>query len=248
VIHLSHDSRVVLNLAVKYILNRDGSIFTGDWLRRMEERFSGVKDLRIPCGLQKISRPSLTKILSAWSMVKDESIKTWYLLGNINEALIQRLGQNLTFLVSVYTPDMPLQMLPSSETLATSFGLGLLEVERKYSGDKSAVPTIDYLAVQSKAVPKTLLGVTRTEVGNLVTFKFGSALSDFSWLLAPRLFYLPVVLLIFYLVLLIFYLVLLVFTTYYYICLGIDSDVLIANLSWTNILLFLRVLIEQFTK
>ena len=27
-------------------------------------------------------------------------------------------------------------------------------LERKYGGDKSAVPTIDYLAVQSKAVPK----------------------------------------------------------------------------------------------
>ena len=43
-------------------------------------------------------------------------------------------------------------------------------LERKYGGDKSTVPTIDYLAVQSKAVLKTLPGVTRTEVGNLVTF------------------------------------------------------------------------------
>lgn len=40
-------------------------------------------------------------------------------------------------------------------------------LEHKYGGDKSVVPTIDYLAVQSKAVPKTLPGVTRTEVGNL---------------------------------------------------------------------------------
>jgi fatty acid synthase subunit alpha len=49
-------------------------------------------------------------------------------------------------------------------------------LERKY---KSAVPTIDYLAVQNtKAVPKTLPGVTRTEVGNLVTFKFGSKLPE----------------------------------------------------------------------
>ena len=53
-----------------------------------------------------------------------------------------------------------------------------LLLERKYGGDKSAVPTIDYLAVQSKAVPKTLSGVTRTEVGNLVTFKFGSKLPE----------------------------------------------------------------------
>ena len=51
-------------------------------------------------------------------------------------------------------------------------------LERKYGGDKSAVPTIDYLAVQSKAVPKTLPGVTRTEVGNLVTFRFGSELPE----------------------------------------------------------------------
>ena len=28
-------------------------------------------------------------------------------------------------------------------------------LECKYSGDKSAIPTIDYLAVQSKALPKT---------------------------------------------------------------------------------------------
>ena len=51
-------------------------------------------------------------------------------------------------------------------------------LQRKYGGDKSAVPTIDYLAVQSKAIPKTLSGVTRTEVGNLVTFKFGSKLPE----------------------------------------------------------------------
>jgi len=51
-------------------------------------------------------------------------------------------------------------------------------LEREYGGDKSAVPTIDYLAVQSKAVPKTLPGVTRTEVGNLVTFKLGSKLPE----------------------------------------------------------------------
>ena len=49
-------------------------------------------------------------------------------------------------------------------------------LECKYSGDKSAVPTIDYLAVQSNAVPETLPGVTCTEVGNSVTYKFGSEL------------------------------------------------------------------------
>ena len=43
-------------------------------------------------------------------------------------------------------------------------------LERKYGGDKSMVPTIDYLAAQSIAVSKTLPGITRTEVGNLVTF------------------------------------------------------------------------------
>ena len=51
-------------------------------------------------------------------------------------------------------------------------------LERKYGGDRSAVPTIDYLAVQSKTVPQTLPGVTRTEVDNSVTFKFGSKLPE----------------------------------------------------------------------
>jgi fatty acid synthase subunit alpha len=51
-------------------------------------------------------------------------------------------------------------------------------LERKYGGDVSAVPTIDYLAVQSKDAPKTLPDITRTEVGNLVTFKFGSKLPE----------------------------------------------------------------------
>ena len=46
--------------------------------------------------------------------------------------------------------------------------------ERKYSGDKSAIPTINYLAVQRKAVPETLPSVTCMEVGNSVTYKFGS--------------------------------------------------------------------------
>ena len=47
-------------------------------------------------------------------------------------------------------------------------------LERKYGGDKSAVPVIDYLTVQSKAVPKTLPSIIRTEVGDLITFTFGS--------------------------------------------------------------------------
>ena len=51
-------------------------------------------------------------------------------------------------------------------------------LERKYDGDKSAVPTIDYLAVQPKTVPKSLPGVTRTEAGNTVTFNFGSQLPE----------------------------------------------------------------------
>ena len=41
-------------------------------------------------------------------------------------------------------------------------------LERKYGGDMSIVPTIDYLEVQRKAVPKNPPGLTRTEVGNLV--------------------------------------------------------------------------------
>ena len=42
-------------------------------------------------------------------------------------------------------------------------------LERKYGSDKSSVPTIDYLAVQPKTVPKSLPGVTRTEAGNTAT-------------------------------------------------------------------------------
>ena len=51
-------------------------------------------------------------------------------------------------------------------------------LERKYGGDISAVPTIDYLAVQRKTVPKSLPGVARTEAANLVTFQFGSQLPE----------------------------------------------------------------------
>ena len=51
-------------------------------------------------------------------------------------------------------------------------------LECSYGGDKSAVPTIDYLAVQSTAAPKTLPGVTRTEAGDSVSFKFGSKLPE----------------------------------------------------------------------
>ena len=58
-------------------------------------------------------------VAAKWWMVRDRPVKD--LLGNIKEALIQRL------------------------------------LESNYGGDESAVPTIDYLAVESKAVPKTLL-------------------------------------------------------------------------------------------
>lgn len=51
-------------------------------------------------------------------------------------------------------------------------------LERKYGGDKSTIPIIDYLAVQGKAVPESLPGVARTKIGNSVTFKFGSKLPE----------------------------------------------------------------------
>lgn len=63
-------------------------------------------------------------------------------------------------------------------------------LERKYGGDKSAIPTIDYLAVQSKAISRTLPGITRTEVGNLdlnfPRLKAGLTLagSELNWLFA----------------------------------------------------------------
>ncbi|KAF8199703.1 fatty acid synthase [Pholiota molesta] len=56
-------------------------------------------------------------------------------------------------------------------------------LERKYGGDVSTVPVIDYLAVEPKAVPETLSGVVRTQKGSTVTFEFGSALPQTSaWL------------------------------------------------------------------
>jgi fatty acid synthase subunit alpha len=56
-------------------------------------------------------------------------------------------------------------------------------LERKYGGDVSTVPVIDYLAVEPKAVPETLSGVVRTQNGSTVTFEFGSALPQTSaWL------------------------------------------------------------------
>ena len=51
-------------------------------------------------------------------------------------------------------------------------------LECKYGGNKSAVPTNNYLAVQCKPVPKTLPSITHAEVGNSVTFKFGSKLPE----------------------------------------------------------------------
>jgi fatty acid synthase subunit alpha, fungi type len=51
-------------------------------------------------------------------------------------------------------------------------------LERKYGGDMSAVPTIDYLAVPRNTVSRSLPGVAYTEAGNLVTFKFGSQLPE----------------------------------------------------------------------
>ena len=51
-------------------------------------------------------------------------------------------------------------------------------LERKYGGDKSAVPIIDYLAVQRRAIPKSLPCVARTETGDTIAFKFGSQLPE----------------------------------------------------------------------
>jgi len=51
-------------------------------------------------------------------------------------------------------------------------------LKSKYGGSESAIPIIDYLAVQGKAVSKYLPGVARTETDNSVAFKFGSKLPE----------------------------------------------------------------------
>ncbi|KAF4614083.1 hypothetical protein D9613_007929 [Agrocybe pediades] len=56
-------------------------------------------------------------------------------------------------------------------------------LERKYAGDVSAVPTVDYLAVSPKSVPKVVDGVTRTDESSSSTFKIGSKVPETSaWL------------------------------------------------------------------
>ncbi|KAF9485144.1 fatty acid synthetase alpha subunit [Pholiota conissans] len=56
-------------------------------------------------------------------------------------------------------------------------------LERKYAGDVTAVPVVDYLAVEPKAVPQSLPGIVRTQKGNTITFEIGSKLPETSaWL------------------------------------------------------------------
>ncbi|PPQ94469.1 hypothetical protein CVT25_001102 [Psilocybe cyanescens] len=56
-------------------------------------------------------------------------------------------------------------------------------LERKYAGDASAVPVVDYLAAAPRFVPSSLEGVTHTRTGSTATYKFGSKLPETSaWL------------------------------------------------------------------
>ncbi|KDR66848.1 hypothetical protein GALMADRAFT_216738 [Galerina marginata CBS 339.88] len=56
-------------------------------------------------------------------------------------------------------------------------------LERKYAGDASSVPSIDYLAVEPEPAAKNLPGVVRTESGSTVTFEIGSQIPDaLAWL------------------------------------------------------------------
>jgi len=56
-------------------------------------------------------------------------------------------------------------------------------LERKYGGDASKVPTIEYLAVNPTTVPYDLADVKRTQIDEEITFQFGSTLPEASaWL------------------------------------------------------------------
>jgi fatty acid synthase subunit beta len=56
-------------------------------------------------------------------------------------------------------------------------------LDRKYGGDESAVPTVDYLAVAPKAAAGLPAGVIRTESAGAVTYHFGKTLPETSaWL------------------------------------------------------------------
>ena len=57
---------------------------------------------------------------------------------------------------------------------------GLIDrlLERKYAGDKSAIPTIDYLAAQPTTAPTTTAGVTRKQEANAIVYQIGSKVPD----------------------------------------------------------------------
>ncbi len=51
-------------------------------------------------------------------------------------------------------------------------------LERKYNGDVSTVPVVDYLAAAPKSVAKSVPGVIRTQKGNTTTLEIGTTLPD----------------------------------------------------------------------
>ncbi|GLB40343.1 putative protein with domain of unknown function (DUF1729) [Lyophyllum shimeji] len=199
---------------------------TGDWLRRVEERFAGVNGTAAkPSVLQSYNSlddplPFVETFFKAYPLATEQllaSEDTAYFL-----AIAQRPGQKPVPFIPVLDANFEVwfkkDSLWAAEDIEAVFDqdpqrvcilqgpvaakgaivkdepikdlLGNINktliqrlLERKYDGDESAIPTIDYLAPQPVSIASELRGVTRSQSNDTVTYEIGNALPETSaWL------------------------------------------------------------------
>ncbi|TFK33214.1 fatty acid synthase [Crucibulum laeve] len=199
---------------------------TGDWLRRVEERFAGVNGggtkpsllqsytsldeplpfvesffKAYPLATQQLLAAEDSAFFLAISQrpgqkpvpfipVLDASFEVWFKKDSLwaaedIDAVFDQDPQRVCILQGPVAVKWSVIKDEPVKDLLGNINSSLIQrlLERKYNGDESTVPTIDFLAAKPTAVAKNVAGVKRTESKNLITYKFGSSLPESSaWL------------------------------------------------------------------
>ncbi|KAJ3517947.1 hypothetical protein NLJ89_g178 [Agrocybe chaxingu] len=198
---------------------------TGDWLRRVEERFAGVNgDGKKPSLLQSFTSlddplPFVEKFFEKYPLAReqllaaedaayflaiaqrpgqkpvpfipvlDSSFEVWFKKDSLwaaedIDAVFDQDPQRVCILQGPVAVKWSVKKDEPIKELLGNINDGLVQrlLQRKYNGDASTVPTIDYLAVEPPSV-NDVASIVRSENGNVVSFEFGSQLPDTSaWL------------------------------------------------------------------
>ncbi|KAJ6458552.1 fatty acid synthase [Mycena sanguinolenta] len=169
---------------------------TGDWLRRIEERFAGAYPIATRQLLASEDSAFFLAIAQCLGQkpvpfipVLDASFEVWFKKDSLwaaedIEAVFDQDPQRVCILQGPMAVKHSKVKDEPIKDLLGNINSALIQrlLEFRYAGDESKAPTVDYLSAKPAALP-AVANVERSETNGEVVYQFGTALPDTSaWL------------------------------------------------------------------